>query len=111
MALKKILLIEGVAAVCRVRDDGELIEAKGGLTPEQLAHLGRFAQWYRRLISGNTDLLSLFSQMQGWSPSQGWIVRGAAMTVCSRGNLFCLVENARGSVDEVMRALAETAGE
>jgi roadblock/LC7 domain-containing protein len=62
-------------------------------------------------VSGNTDDLSLFSQMRGWSPSQGWIVQGDSMTVCSSGNMVCLFENAKGSVNEVVQALTEAAHE
>ena len=111
MSLKKILVLDGVEAVCRFRDDGVVMEAEGMLQPELLERLAKFAQWYRRLVSGNTDLLSLFSQMRGWSPSQGWIVQGSAMTVCGMGNLVCMIDNARGSLNEVMQALGEAAHE
>ena len=111
MLLKKILLLDGVTAVCRFRDDGVVMEAEGLLSPDRMERLARFAQWYRRMVSGNTDLLSLFTQMRGWSPSQGWIVQGAAMTVCSAGNMVCMFENAQGSLNEVMQALREAAHE
>lgn len=111
MSLKKILVLEGVTTVCRFRDDGAVMEAEGELSPELMTRLAKFAQWYRRMVSGNTDLLSLFSQMRGWSPSQGWIVRGAATTVCSLGNTVCLVDNAGASLNEIMRALGEAAHE
>ena len=111
MSLKKILLLDGVTAVCRFRDDGVVMEAEGLLSPDRMERLASFAQWYRRMVSGNTDLLSLFSQMRGWSPSRGWIVQGAAVTVCSVGNLVCLFDNANGSLNEVMRVLGEAAHE
>jgi len=104
-------VLDGVTAVCRFRDDGVVMEAESLMSPELTGRLAKFAQWYRRIVSGNTDLLSLFSQMNGWSPSQGWIVRGDTMTVCSAGNLVCLFENAQGSLNEIMRALRETAHE
>ena len=111
MSLRKILVLDGVTAVCRFRDDGVLMEAEGLLPQDLMERLAKFAQWYRRMVSSNTDLLSLFSQMRGWSPSQGWIVKGAAMTVCSVGNMVCLFDNAQGSVNEIMDALKETAHE
>jgi roadblock/LC7 domain-containing protein len=111
MSLRKILVLDGVTAVCRFRDDGVIMEADGMLTPDLMERLARFAQWYRRMVSSNTDLLSLFSQMRGWSPSQGWIVKGTGMTVCSVGNMVCLFDNALGSVNEIMGALRETAHE
>lgn len=111
MSLKKILVLDGVTAVCRFRDDGVVMEAEGVLPQELMERLAKFAQWYRRMVSSNTDLLSLFSQMRGWSPSQGWIVQGEAMTVCSVGNMVCLVENAQGSLNALMKALGEAAHE
>ena len=111
MALKKILILDGVVAVCRFRDDGVIMDAAGLMPQELMERLAKFAQWYRRMVSGNTDLLSLFSQMRGWSPSQGWIVRGASMTVCSVGNTVCLIENGQSSLNEVMQALSEAAHE
>lgn len=111
MSLRRILVLDGVTAVCRFRDDGVLMEAEGMLSQELMDRLAKFAQWYRRMVSSNTDLLSLFSQMRGWSPSQGWIVQGAAMTVCSVGNMVCLLDNEQGSVNEIMHALRETAHE
>jgi roadblock/LC7 domain-containing protein len=111
MSLKRILVLDGVTAVCRFRDDGVVMEAEGLLSQDLMVRLARFAQWYRRMVSGNTDLLSLFSQMRGWSPSQGWIVQGAATTVCSVGNMVCLVDNAQGALNEIMQALGEAAHE
>jgi roadblock/LC7 domain-containing protein len=111
MTLKKILVLDGVTAVCRFRDDGVVMAAEGMLSPDLMVRLAKFAQWYRRMVSGNTDLLSLFSQMRGWSPSQGWIVQGDAMTVCSVGNMVCMFENAQGSLNQIMQALGEAAHE
>jgi len=111
MSLRKILVLDGVTAVCRFRDDGVLMEAEGILPQDLMDRLAKFAQWYRRLVSSNTDLLSLFSQMRGWSPSQGWIVQGTGMTVCSVGNMVCLFDNAQGSLNEIMNAMKETAHE
>ncbi len=111
MSLKRILVLDGVTAVCRFRDDGEIMEAQGMLPPDLMKRLAKFAQWYRRMVSGNTDLLSLFSQMRGWSPSKGWVVRGATTTVCGLGNTVCMLDNAQGSLNEIMRALDEAAHE
>src|SRR5512139_1043984 len=111
MSLRKILVLDGVTAVCRFRDDGVVMEAEGMLSPDLMERLAKFAQWYRRMVSGNTDLFSLFSQMRGWSPSQGWIVQGNTMTVCSVGNMVCMVDNAQGSLNEIMQVLGEAAHE
>ncbi len=111
MSLKKILVLDGVVAVCRFQDDGSIMDAAGMLPAEMMERLAKFAQWYRRMVSGNTDLLSLFSQMRGWAPSQGWVVNGNEVSVCSMGNLVCMVQNGQASLNEIMAALTEIAHE
>lgn len=107
--LAAIAAIPGVVAVCRFRDDGSLIEAEGQLPAERMAHLARFAQWYRRIVAGNVDLVSLLGGAQGWSPAQGWIMRGAVLSACGVGNLLCAFESAEGRLDLIMRALGDAA--
>lgn len=109
--LKKLLVIDGVTAVCRFQDDGSMIDSAGLLPIAMLQRLAQFAHWYRRMISSNTDLLALFSQANGWTPSRGWIVRGHEATVCSVGNLACLVENSEASINEIMQTLEAVAHE
>lgn len=111
MTLRKLLILDGVVAVCRFQDDGSIMDAAGMLSGDRVERLAKFAQWYRRTLSGNTDLLSLFSQMRGWSPAQGWIVHGDKMSVCSVGNMVCMVQHGQGSLQEIMQALAEAAHE
>ena len=107
--LKRLLVLDGVVAVCRFQDDGTIIDAAGMLPESSMLHLAHFAQWYRRMVAGNTDLFSLFSQMDGWTPSHGWIVHGATMTVCGVTNLVCMMENKEASINEVILALDEAA--
>lgn len=109
--LKRLLVLDGVVAVCRFQDDGSVVDGVGMLPADIMARLAQFAQWYRRMISGNTDLFSLFSQMSGWAPSNGWVVRGKDMTVCGIGNTVCMAENGSASINEIMRALAEVSHE
>ncbi len=109
--LGALAALPGVVAVCRFRDDGSLIEAEGRLSAERMAHLAGFAQWYRRIVAGNVDLVSLLGGAQGWSPAQGWIMRGAVLSACGVGNLLCAFESAEGSLDAIMRALDAAAGD
>jgi roadblock/LC7 domain-containing protein len=105
--LKRLLVLDGVIAVCRVQDDGAIIDSAGLISDEMMTQMAHFALWYRRMISGNSDVFSLFSQMNGWSPSRGWIVKGDKMSVCSVTNLVAMVENQGSSLNEIMQALEE----
>lgn len=103
--LKKLLVLDGVTAVCRFQDDGSMIESAGLLPQPLMERLAQFSHFYRRMISSNTDLLALFAQANGWTPSRGWMVRGRDASVLSVGNLACLVENNSASLNEVMQML------
>lgn len=109
--LKRLLVLDGVVAVCRFQDDGTIVESVGMISQDMMDKLGHFALWYRRMISSNTDVFSLFSQMNGWAPSRGWVVKGDTMSVCSVTNLVAMVENQSASLNEVMRALEDASHE
>jgi roadblock/LC7 domain-containing protein len=107
--IKRLLAVDGIEVVCQFRDDGVLVVGYGLLGEPEMVRLAKFAHDYKRIVQGNADQLSMFTQMRGWTPPGGWIVRGSAMTVCSVGNLVCLVRNDGGSLTEVMSELREAA--
>lgn len=109
--LKRLLVLDGIVAVCRVQDDGEIIDSAGLISNEMMTQLAHFALWYRRMISGNSDVFSLFSQMNGWTPARGWIVKGAQMSVMSVANVVAMVENQEASFNPIFAALEEAAHE
>ena len=76
---------------------------------EQLSALAHFAHDYKRIVQGNADQLSMFTQMNGWTPPNGWVVRGCGMSVASVANLVCIVQDAEANLNEVMRELSEAA--
>lgn len=107
--IKRILALDGVMVVCRFRDDGEFVEGYGLLEDQQMHGLAKFAHDYKRMVQGNADQLSMFTQMPGWTPPGGWMVRGPDMTVCSVANLVCVIDNQEASLNEVMSQLMEAA--
>ena len=109
--LKRLLVLDGVVAVCRVQDDGEIIDSAGLISDEMMTQMAHFALWYRRMISGNSDVFSLFSQMNGWTPARGWIVKGSGMSVLSVANLVAMIDNKDAALNEIFSALDEAAHE
>lgn len=107
--IKRILALDGVVVIAHFRDDGELVEAYGLLGDDQNERLVRFAHDYKRIVQGHQDQLSMFTQLRGWTPPRGWIVRGRTMSVCSVSNMVALVENGEGNLTEVMTELTDLA--
>lgn len=107
--IKRLLALDGVVAVSQFRDDGSFVEGYGLLPRNEIEALAHFAHDYKRIVQGNVDQLSMFTRINGWTPPRGWVVRGARMTVCSVGNMVCIVDNGEGNVSEVLRELREAA--
>ncbi len=105
--IKRLLALDGVMVVCQFRDDGAFIEGYGPLDDDMMVRLAKFAHDYKRMVQGNADQLSMFTQLRGWTPPTGWIVRGPKLSVCGVGNVVCLVDEAAGSVNEIMNNLQE----
>ena len=104
--IKRLMALDGVMAVCHFRDDGMLVEGYGMPEQTMLAGLAKFAHDYKRMVQGNADQLAMFTQVNGWTPPGGWIVRGPNMAVCSVGNVVCVIDNS-GSLNEIMQQLTE----
>lgn len=107
--IKRLLAIDGVQVICLFRDDGSLVDGYGVLDNDGMQRLAHFALEYKRMVQANADQLSMFTQTRGWTPPRGWIVRGVGASVCSVGNLVCLVDNREASLNEVMNELREAA--
>ena len=106
--IKQLLAVDGVTAVCQFRDDGAFVEGYGLMSQTELQALAHFAHDYKRIVQGNADQLSMFTQLKGWTPPAGWIVRGSDMTVASAGNLVCVMRNDEANLTEVVQQLTET---
>ena len=105
--IKRLLIIDGVLAVCLFRDDGSLVEGYGLVNEARLRRLSGLAHRYRRSLQGNADQLSMFSGMRGWTPPRGWVLTGPEATICCVGNLVCLLENQTAALNEVLTEMIE----
>lgn len=107
--IRQLLAIDGIMAICEFRDDGLFVEGHGVMDEQQMTKLATFAHDYKRIIQGNADQLAMFTQMSGWTPPAGWFVRGSEMSVCSVGNLVCVINNSQSSLNIIMKELYDAA--
>ncbi len=108
--IREVLALDGVLAVCQFRDNGTLVDGYGLLPDAEMERLARFACDYRRMLQGNADQLSMFTQVRGWTPQRAWIVHGAGKSVCGAGNVVCVFDNTEASLNHVCAALVEASG-
>lgn len=104
--IKRVLALDGVLVVCQFRDDGSFIEGYGVIPEEEMTGLAHFAHDYKRIVQGNADQLSMFTCLNGWTPPAGWVVHGEKNSVCSMGNLVCLVDG-DATLSDVMQEMQD----
>ncbi len=107
--IRRLMLREAVKAVALFRDDGALVEGYGLDGPERLAALAQFAYDTKRIVQGHADQLAMFTGRRGWTPPAGWLVRSGGYTVCSAGNLVCVVDSAAAGLNDLMEEIREAA--
>lgn len=105
--IKRLLALDGVQVVCQFRDDGSFVEGYGLMQEQRMIALAMFAHDYKRIVQGNADQLSMFTQLAGWTPPGAWVVHGQSVSVCSVANLVCLLDNQEASLTVVMREMKE----
>lgn len=64
------------------------------------------------------DLLALFSRVCqpeaggcGFDPAKGWVMHGAKRSICVISNVYCLIDNDRASLTEVLGLMRERLSE
>ena len=86
---------------------GDRFSYKGAL-PEKHA---RMASIMCRATTMSTNMQSKmianFRPRCGIHPVHGWMVRGPEHTVCVMANVFCLLDNNRASVNNIMRFMRQ----
>ena len=60
------------------------------------------------------DMLAMFSKVCqpgaggcGFEPSLGWVVHGTSRSICVMSNVYCVLDNERGSLTQVLGKLRE----
>ena len=52
-------------------------------------------------------MLEVFQPRNGLSPPRGWVVHGPDYTVCVMANVFCMLDNASGSINNTINFMAQ----
>lgn len=64
------------------------------------------------------DMMSMFSTVCepgvegcGFEPFDGWVVHGVSKSICVMSNVYCVLDNQRASISQVLRTLRERLGQ
>jgi roadblock/LC7 domain-containing protein len=77
------------------------------MSEHQMRRVAEFAHLYRRMVQGYADQLSMISQMPGWTPPQGWMIRSDTQSLCCIGNVLCVVDTEQIDLRDLLVEMRE----
>lgn len=96
----------GVIAAGEYSYRGDRFSYKGQLNEEHARMASIMCRATTMGVHMQTDILASFRANTGVDPSRGWVVKGPYFTVCVLYNVFCFLDNSRGSLNEVMNHMS-----
>jgi roadblock/LC7 domain-containing protein len=99
--------LPGVVAAGEYSYRGDRFTYKGNLTDEMARMASIMCRATTMSEHMQVDMLESFCPDCGSTPPLGWIVRGPQLTVCNVANVFCFLDNAGASLNEVMALMRE----
>lgn len=100
--LVELAALPGVIAAGEYSYRGDRFSYKGRLDDEQARMASIMCRATTMSVHMQVDILNDFCAGCGLNPSTGWVVRGPGFTACAYANLFCFLDNASASLNEVM---------
>lgn len=108
-SLDDLLQVKGTVGAIRYADDGSLAEVVGDISREHADLAAEMSNATSRLMHQEADLFAAYSGMRGWTPPEGWVMRGDQVSVWNIANIACFVKNDEVSFNELSRAISHLA--
>lgn len=108
--ISQLLTIPGVIAAGQYAYRGDQFSYVGNISEEYARMASILCRSNTLSINMQAEIFSSFAKDCGCRPIQGWIVRGAELSVCVVGNVFCFVKNSECVLNEVMAAMRAKVG-
>lgn len=114
MSLASDLLAKpGVLAVGEYAYRGDRFSYRGALTEEYARMASIMCRATTMGANMEGAMLEALHPENGLHPPRGWVVHGSGHTVCVIANVFCLLDNTRASINDIIhfmyRGLANAA--
>lgn len=81
------------------------VSAGGALTEEQARMLGVMCHATTKDVVMTDSMLKGFYPQTRFKPERGWLLRGPRYTICVVANVFCFLDNQKGSPSHVLRLM------
>lgn len=97
-----LLAKPGVVAAGEYAYRGDRFSYRGALTEDHARMASLMCRATTMGANMEGRMLAAFQPGNGLQPPRGWLVHGPAYTVCVMANVFCLLENTKGSINDVV---------
>lgn len=109
--VKQLMQVPGVIAAGEFAYRGDRFSYEGALTDEYARMASILCRANTLSINMQSEIVDSFAENCGCRPVQGWIVRGAQVSVCVIGNYFSILENRPDLMNDVMMLLRAKVGD
>ncbi|HEB59970.1 MAG TPA: DUF2173 family protein [Gammaproteobacteria bacterium] len=105
--VSQLAAMQGVIAAGEYSYRGDRFSYEGQLDDEKARMASIMCRATTMAVHMQADMMKSLGEDCGCAPARGWVVRGAAFTVCVIANVFCFLDNSQASLNEVMRMMRE----
>jgi len=92
----------GVVAAGEYAYRGDRFSYKGNLTENHARMASIMCRATTMSANMGAGMIAAFCPQFNIQPVRGWVVRGPEYTVCVMANVFCLIDNQKGSVNQIL---------
>ena len=103
-----LLAKPGVIAAGEYAYRGDRFSYRGALTEEHARMASIMCRATTMGVNMEGKMLEVFQPRSGLQPPRGWMVHGADYTVCVMANVFCMLDNARASINDIVGFMRQT---
>jgi roadblock/LC7 domain-containing protein len=102
----------GVIAAGEYSYRGDRFSYEGNLDEEKARMASIMCRATTMAVHMQINMLKSLNADCGSAPARGWVVKGEHFTVCVIANVFCFIDNATASLNDVMEHMrANVAGQ
>jgi len=103
-----LLARPGVIAAGEYAYRGDRFSYRGVLTEEHARMASIICRATTMSVNMEGGMLEALRPRNGLHPARGWVVYGPSHTVCVMANVFCMIDNAKGSINDIIRFMRGT---
>lgn len=109
--VKQLMAIPGVIAAGEYAYRGDRFSYQGDLTDEFARMASIMCRANTLTVNLQSEIIDASAENCGCRPVQGWIMRGAQVTVCAIGNYFAFIETRGELLNDVMTIMRAKVGD